>query len=108
MLKLVDLGVDVKSFENTLNSFLKLFPNSYMPLLIMYLSKEGLLDVKRNIDEENTDVLLRVSKDELVEFMQNKSIDIIDGESMVDIYGRSYRPCVETKDHGGFVCYRFA
>lgn len=44
MLKFSDLKVDFKRFENILSSYMKLFPGSYMPLLIMYLSREGLLE----------------------------------------------------------------
>ena len=98
MLKITDLGVDAKSFENTLSSFLKLFPNSYMPLLIMYLSKEGILEVKKDVDEcyEST-VLLTVSKSELVKFMKNDSLDSSDVESMVDVYKKYFgiRPEVD-------------
>ena len=86
MLKFADLGVTL-SFENAFNSYMKLFPNSYMPLLIMYLSKEGLLEVKSDVDEENdSNVLLSVSKDELIEFMKNHSIDANDVKSKADLY----------------------
>ena len=57
MLKFADLSIDFKSFENTLSSYLKLFPNSYMPLLIMYLSREGLLEIINGADANDSRVL---------------------------------------------------
>ena len=69
MLKFSDLKVDFKSFENILSSYMKLFPGSFMPLLIMYLSREGLLEVKSDIDSDDSDILLSISKDELSIFM---------------------------------------
>ena len=36
MLKFADLSVDFKSYNNSLDSYMKLFPGSYTPLLIMY------------------------------------------------------------------------
>jgi hypothetical protein len=41
MLKFADLSVDFKSYQNSLNSYMKLFPGSYTPLLIMYLAHKG-------------------------------------------------------------------
>ena len=87
MLKFADLRVDVKSFENTLSSFLKLFPNSYIPLLIMYLSKEGLLEVKSDVGEDNDPaVLLSISKDELVEFINIESLNVSNVKTMADLF----------------------
>ena len=69
MLKFSDLKVDFKSFENILSSYMKLFPGSYMPLLIMYLSREGLLEVKSDIDSDDSNTLLSISNDELSNFI---------------------------------------
>ena len=69
MLKFSDLKVDFKSFENILSSYMKLFPGSYMPLLIMYLSREGLLEVKSDIDSDDSNTLLSISNDELCNFV---------------------------------------
>lgn len=68
MLKFADLSVDMKSFEKSLDFFMKLFPNTYLPLLIMYLSREGLLKVESDVDENDPRVLLRITAKEIVEF----------------------------------------
>lgn len=69
MLKFTDLSIDKKSYENSLNSFMKLYPNSYMPLLIMYLSREGLIKIEYDVDENDPRLLLSVTGAELAEFL---------------------------------------
>lgn len=69
MLKFKDLSIDKKSYENSLNSFMKLYPNSYMPLLIMYLSREGLIKIEYDVDENDPRMLLSVTGAELAEFL---------------------------------------
>ena len=71
MLKFSDLKVDFKSYENTLSTYMKLFPNSYMPLLIMYLSREGLLGLEEDADNDDNRVILSVSKDDITNFLKN-------------------------------------
>ena len=68
MLKFSDLSVDMKSYENSLDSYMKLFPRSFMPLLIMYLSKEGLLKVRKDQDNNNSRNLLSIRKEEVEQF----------------------------------------
>lgn len=69
MLKFKDLSIDKKSYENSLNSFMKLYPNSYMPLLIMYLSREGLIKIEYDVDENDPRMLLSVTRAELADFL---------------------------------------
>ena len=69
MLKFTDLSIDKKSYENSLNSFMKLYPNSYMPLLIMYLSREELIKIEYDVDENDPRMLLSVTGAELAEFL---------------------------------------
>lgn len=59
----------MNSYENSLNSYIKLFPNSYMPLLLMYLSREGLIDIELNTDADDSRILYRVEKEELKSFL---------------------------------------
>lgn len=111
MLKLSDLCVDFKSFENTLTSFLKLFPNSYIPLFIMYLSKEGLLSIEKNDNETNhSNILLSVSKDEIVEFMRMNPTCLDGVKTMLDLY-RNYfniKSDVDLSDLELSICYAFS
>ena len=60
MLKFADLSVDFKSYDNSLNSYMKLFPNSYTPLLIMYLAHEGLLKLVYEFEENDPRILVSV------------------------------------------------
>jgi len=69
MLKFADLSVDMKSYENSLNSYMKLFPNSYMPLLIMTLAKKGLLTFKEDDTVNDSHVLIQISKQEAMDFV---------------------------------------
>ncbi len=68
MLKFSDLRVDMKSFENTLDSFMKLFPNSYMPLLVMYLTREGKLKLECDVKDNSHGIIASVTKEKLTEF----------------------------------------
>lgn len=81
MLKFSDLKVDFKRFENILSSYMKLFPGSYMPLLIMYLSREGLLKVKSDIDSDDSNTLLSISNDELCNFVGISFPEYSDGDT---------------------------
>lgn len=75
MLKFSDLSVDMKSYENSLDSYMKLFPGSYLPLLVMYLTREGLLKYESDVDENDPRVIALVTKDEFSEFIRtNESI----------------------------------
>ena len=110
MLKFEDLSVDVKSFENTLNSYMKLFPNSYMPLLIMYLSREGLLREEIELDEEYEDgdgldenefnILLTVTQEELADFFKSSLSKESNHDDMVEIYSKVLG--VDIKENGFF------
>ena len=100
MLKFEDLSVDVKSFENTLNSYMKFFPNSYMPLLIMYLSREGLLreeieldeefEDEKGLDENELNILLTVTKEELFEFFKSSLSKVSNHDDMGEIYSKVF------------------
>ncbi len=75
MLKFADLSVDMKSYENSLDSYMKLFPGSRLPLLIMYLSREDLLKVECDVDENDPKIIACVSKEELSDFVKvNKPV----------------------------------
>lgn len=75
MLKFADLSVDVKSYENSLDSYMKLFPGSHLPLLIMYLSREELLKVEYDVDESDPRIIACISKEELSNFIKvNKPV----------------------------------
>lgn len=90
MLKFADLSIDFKSFENTLSSYLKLFPNSYMPLLIMYLSREGLLEIINGADANDSRVLLSVKKHDLLELLKSNLSKAGDFKTMEDLYFKAF------------------
>lgn len=69
MLKFSDLSVDMKSYKNSLDSYMKLFPGSYMPLLIMYLSNHSLLDLQNNADENDPRLIIHVAKKDVEGFL---------------------------------------
>lgn len=85
MLKFTDLRVDMKSFEMSLDSFMKLFPNTYYPLLIMYLSREGLLKVESDVKENDPRALLRITAKEIVDFFGISAQVVIDANSIADM-----------------------
>ena len=68
MLKFADLSVDFKSYENSLNSYMKLFPGSYTPLLIMYLAYKGLLRLVSEFDYSDPRLLVNVDGKSLHNF----------------------------------------
>lgn len=68
MLKFADLSVDFKSYENSLNSYMKLFPGSYTPLLIMYLAHKGLLKLVSEFEENDPRILVKVDGNSLHDF----------------------------------------
>lgn len=68
MLKFADLSVDFKSYENSLNSYMKLFPSSYTPLLIMYLAHKGLLKLVSEFEENDSRILVSVDGKSLHDF----------------------------------------
>lgn len=68
MLKFADLSVDFKSYENSLNSYMKLFPGSYTPLLIMYLAHKGLLNLVHDFEENDPRILVSVEGKSLHDF----------------------------------------
>ena len=68
MLKFADLSVDFKSYENSLGSYMKLFPGSYTPLPIMYLAHEGLLKLVYEFDENDPRILVSVDGNSLHDF----------------------------------------
>lgn len=77
MLKFADLSVDMKSYENSLDSYMKLFPGSYMPLFIMYLSHEGLLKLGYNLDENSPQTIISVTREEIANFFDVEESNII-------------------------------
>ena len=85
MLKFADLRVDMKSFEKSLDSFMKLFPNTYLPLLIMYLSREGLLRVESDVDDNDPRALLRITAKEIVGFFGITEQSIKEHTSLGDL-----------------------
>ena len=68
MLKFSDLSVDFKSYDNSLNSYMKLFPGSYTPLLIMYLAHKGLLKLVYEFEENDPRILVSVDGKALHDF----------------------------------------
>lgn len=68
MLKFADLSVDFKSYDNSLNSYMKLFPGSYTPLLIMYLAHKGLLKFAYEFEENDPRILVSVDGKSLHDF----------------------------------------
>lgn len=74
MLKFSDLSIDFKSYENSFDSLMKLFPGSYYPLLIMYLAHKGLLKIETDFDENNPCTLVSV-----------------DGKTLYDFFGKDLR-----------------
>lgn len=99
MLKFADLSVDMKSYENSLNSYMKLFPGSYMPLLIMFLSREGLLELEKDVDVNSNRIILSVTKSEIADFLKDQhpliSLDeedkIKEGEDLNEFLVRLYK-----------------
>lgn len=99
MLKFADLSVDMKSYENSLNSYMKLFPGSYMPLLIMFLSREGLLELEKDVDANSNRIILSVIKNEIADFLKDQhpliSLDeedkIKEGEDLNEFLVRLYK-----------------
>lgn len=68
MLKFADLSVDFKSYNNSLKSYMKLFPGSYTPLLIMYLAHKGLLKLVHEFEENDPRILVSVDGESLHDF----------------------------------------
>ena len=68
MLKFADLSVDFKSYDNSLNSYMKLFPGSYTPLLVMYLAHKGLLKLVYEFEENDPRILVSVDGKVLHDF----------------------------------------
>lgn len=85
MLKFTDLKVDMKSFDKSLDSFMKLFPNTYLPLLIMYMSREGLLKVESDVKENDPRALLRITAKEIIDFFGISAQVIPDTNSIADL-----------------------
>lgn len=81
MLKFADLSIDFKSYDNSFDSLMKLFPGSYYPLLIMYLAHKGLLKVETDFDESNPCTLVSV-----------------DGKTLYDFFGEDLQKNVIQKD----------
>lgn len=97
MLKFSDLKVDFKSFENTLNSYMKLFPNSYMPLLVMSLSREGLLEIINDFKGDDSKVLLSVSRDDVLD-MVRPNTPLPSNISSKEIYHKLFDLPVDSND----------
>lgn len=68
MLKFADLSVDLKSYDNSFDSLMKLIPDSYFPLLIMYLAHKDMLRLETNFDENNPCTLVSVDGETLHNF----------------------------------------
>lgn len=58
----------LNSLEKTIDSIKRIFSNSYIPLIILYLSKEGLLKVESNVDKDDPRVLLHITSEEILDF----------------------------------------
>lgn len=89
MLKFADLRVDMKSFsfEKSLDFFMKLFPNTYLPLLVMYLSREGLLKVDSDVDENDPRILLHITPKEIMDFYGVSHSVIENSKSIMEVLG---------------------
>lgn len=68
MLKFADLSIDFKSYENSFDSLMKLFPGSYYPLLIMFLAHKDLLKIETDFDDNNPCTLVSVDGGALYDF----------------------------------------
>ena len=99
MLKFADLSVDMKSYEHSLDSYMKLFPNSYMPLLIMYLSRMELIDTEENISASDPRVIVSITPNEIEDFfkgsnLENESLSSIIAMIKDDKSGLNYKDII--------------
>lgn len=69
MLKFADLSIDMKSYENSLDSFMKLFPGSYIPLLIVFLSHQGKILVESNLDVKDPRTIFSINTNDIFDFI---------------------------------------
>jgi type I restriction enzyme M protein len=68
MLKFADLNVEEKS--NKIDSFMQNFPNSYLPLLMMYIGRYDLLDIVENPQDSDKQIILQVTRQEIKSFFE--------------------------------------
>lgn len=68
MLKFKDLKLDMKSFKNSLDFCQRMYSNSYIPLLLIYLSREGLLRIENDVNEDDPRILIRITSKSIKEF----------------------------------------
>ena len=75
MLKFADLSIDNKSKRNSLDSFMQYFPNSYLPLYMMYVGRHNLLDIVENPDDSDKQVVLQITRQEIKDFFEGSEYE---------------------------------
>ena len=65
MFKFTDLRVDNKNKRSNLGSFMQFFPNSYLPLLMMYLGRENLMEIKENVADSDPHTIITITPDDI-------------------------------------------
>ena len=75
MLKFADLSVDNMSGGNSIDSFMQNFPNSYIPLFMMYLGRHNLLDIVEDLGDSNKRVILRITREEIKNFFEGSEYE---------------------------------
>ncbi len=74
MLKFADLGVDFVELLDE-NVYMKTFPNSYMPLLMMYLGRYNLLEIVENPVAEDEQIFNIITTAEISEFFSRSKYE---------------------------------
>lgn len=106
MLKFADLSVDFKSYENSFDSLMKLFPGSYYPLLVMYLAHKDMLKLEVDYDENNPSTLVSVDGNSLHNFfgddlMKNviqRGPDFDENSDFETAYRKLYESIIKDRD----------
>ncbi len=94
MLEFADLNIDLKSFENTIGAYRRQSLNSYIPLIIMFLSKEGVLKVESNVNEDDPRVIFQITTKEILDFWgiehipNNLSGDLFESVLGIDVFDK--------------------
>lgn len=73
MLKFVDLNEEKRS--NKIDSFIQYFPNSYLPLLMMYIGRYDLLDIVENPQDSDKQIILKVTRQEITSFFEGSKYE---------------------------------
>ena len=104
MLKFDDLNVEKKS--NTIDSFMQYFPNSYLPLFMMYIGRYNLLDIVENPQDSDKQIILQVTRQELLSFFEGSKYERPFCELKAEIY-TSLKKAVGEKDYNSLMASLF-